>query len=67
MRLQNTSTHSIDAKLRLFAKRKGYMLHKKSGGFMIVDHWTRALVAGQEFDLDPEEVQDWIEQLPDNR
>lgn len=62
-------THAyIDARLRRLARRHGYVLHRSRrgisldnlGGYMIVDPYINACVAGSRFDLEPTDVEDWF-------
>ena len=60
-------TSTKDSALRQAAIRKGYTLHKSRsqfsgdnyGGYMIVDLNT-CIVAGERFDLSPEQVRDFL-------
>lgn len=58
-----------DSVLRKAAERRGYILKKSRelsvdnrGGYMIVDN-SNVIIAGEKFDLTPEEVRDWLNQL----
>lgn len=57
-----------DSILRNAATRQGYSLKKSRsnscdnrGGYMVVDS-NNVIVAGEKFDLTPEEVKDWLNQ-----
>ena len=59
-------TSTNDSVLRKTAKRQGLLLKKSRkdllenrGGYMLVD-MNNAIIAGQNFDLTPEEVRDWL-------
>ncbi|MCA6278585.1 MAG: hypothetical protein IM662_12660 [Phenylobacterium sp.] len=59
---------SVDARLRRLARRHDHVLHRSRravggynfGGYMIVDPYIRACVAGSRFELEPEDVEDWF-------
>lgn len=59
---------SVDARLRRLARRHDHVLHRSRrgisldnfGGYMIVDGYIGACVAGSRFDLEPEDVEDWF-------
>lgn len=55
-----------DTQLRKVAKRRGVVLKKSRkgtidnhGGYMIID-MNNTIIAGQNFDLTPEKVRDWL-------
>jgi hypothetical protein len=58
-------------KLRRALGKAGYMLHKASGmigadnlgGYMICDLYNNAVVCGSRFELDLDDVADWLEHL----
>lgn len=59
-------TSTNDSVLRKTAKRQGLLLKKSRkdslknrGGYMLVD-MNNTIIAGQNFELTPEEVRDWL-------
>lgn len=59
-------TSTNDSVLRKAAKRQGLLLKKarkdsleNRGGYMLVD-MNNTIIAGQNFDLTPKEVRDWL-------
>ena len=62
-----TSTNEFA--LRKAAERQGYYIKKSRktsldnrGGYMLIDA-NNVIIAGEKFDLTPEEVRDWLNEL----
>lgn len=62
-------TTTKDVNLRLAAQRRGFLLMKRrdkkyapglGGGYMILDAYSGAIVAGQKYDMAPEDVRDFL-------
>lgn len=49
-------------RLRRVARKSGYGLSTRHGGWMIYDRWTNTVVDGSDFDLSQQDV---AERLPD--
>ena len=58
-----------DQNLRLAAQRRGFLLMKRrvkkyapglGDGYMIVDTYSGAIVAGQRYEMTPEDVRDFL-------
>lgn len=52
-----------EQKLRRAAIRAGYRLVKRKGGFRIIGLEHNALVAGENFNLDLDDVAEWLAHL----
>ena len=60
---------NLEKKLRRALNKHGYALHKSRkpfgldnlGGYMIVDIYNNAVVAGARYDLSLEDVSEWLE------
>ena len=61
-----------EARLRGCLKRRGYYLRKDrtrswsydcQGGYMIVDPYHNAIIAGERFDLTLADVENWLERF----
>lgn len=62
-------TTTKDVNLRLAAQRRGFLLIKRrdkkyapglGGGYMILDSYSGNIVAGQRYELSPEDVRDFL-------
>jgi hypothetical protein len=62
-------TTTNDVNLRLAAQRRGYLIVRRKdkkyapglgGGYMILDSFSGAIVAGERYNLKPEEVRDFL-------
>lgn len=67
MKLLITTTK--DQNLRLAAQRRGFLLMKRrdkkyapglGDGYMILDAYSGTIVAGQKYDMTPEDVRDFL-------
>lgn len=67
-----TANKNLENKLRRALNKAGYTLHKSRartinpenlGGYMIVNAYINAVVAGSRFELDIEDVQDWVQDM----
>ena len=62
-------TTTKDVNLRLAAQRRGFLITKRrdkkyapglGNGYMILDAYTGAIVAGKKYDMTPEDVRDFL-------
>ncbi len=62
-------TTTLDVNLRLAAQRRGFLLMKRrdkkyapglGSGYMVLDAYTGSIVAGEKYDMSPEEVRDFL-------
>jgi len=62
-------TTTLDVNLRLAAQRRGFLLMKRrdkkyapglGSGYMVLDAYTGSIVAGEKYDMSPEEVIDFL-------
>ena len=62
-------TTTLDVNLRLAAQRSGFLLMKRrdkkyapglGSGYMVLDAYTGSIVAGEKYDMSPEEVRDFL-------
>ena len=63
---------TLDVNLRLAAERRGLILVKRrdkkyapglGNGYMILDAFSGAILGGQKFDMTPENVRDFLNEL----
>lgn len=63
---------TLDVNLRLAAERRGLILVKRrdkkyapglGNGYMILDAYSGAILGGQKFDMIPEDVRDFLNEL----
>ena len=62
-------TTTLDVNLRLAAQRRGFLLMKRrdkkyapglGSGYMVLDAYTGSIVAGEKYDMSPEEVRAFL-------